>query len=187
MLEELATIHPLLPAVAGSLSLLLGAALADFVSRRLLLAAVRAVAKRTEHHWDDALVEQNFFGRLAQIAPALVIYYGVGYVPDYPEAVERVVRNVVSAYMIVALMLALTAAMSAANAIYETQPAERRRPTKGFLQLAQIAVWIVGAIFVVSALIESSPVILLSGLGAMTAVLLLVFRDTLMFYNSLLL
>ena len=89
-------------------------------------------------------------------------------------------RNVVSAYMIVALMLALTAAMSAANAIYETQPAERRRPTKGFLQLAQIAVWIVGAIFVVSALIESSPVILLSGLGAMTAVLLLVFRDTLL-------
>ena len=74
MLEELATIHPLLPAFAGSLAVLLGAVLADFVSRRLLLAALRAVAKRTEHHWDDALVKENFFGRLAQMAPALVIY-----------------------------------------------------------------------------------------------------------------
>ena len=180
MLEQLATIHPLLPAVAGSLGLLLVAVLADFATRRVLLSALRAVAKRSTFRWDDALVEHKFFGRLAQIMPALVIYFGIGLVPDYPDAVEQVVRNIVSAYIIVMLMLTVTAAMSAANAIYETLPVARRRPIKGFVQLAQIAIYIVGGILVIATLIDRSPVILLSGFGAMTAVLLLVFKDTLL-------
>jgi len=180
MFEQLSTIHPLLPAVTGSLSLLLVAALSALAAKWLLLSVVRTVAKRTKQQWDDALVEHKFFSRLAQIVPALVIYYGIGLVPDYPDTVEQIVRNVVSAYMILMLTLTVTAAMSAANAIYETQPVARRRPIKGFVQLAQIAVYIVGAILVIAALIDRSPVILLSGFGAMTAVLLIVFKDTLL-------
>ena len=180
MFEQLSTIHPLLPAVTGSLSLLFVAALAALAAKWLLLSAVRTVAKRTKQQWDDALVEHKFFGRLAQIVPALVIYYGIGLVPDYPPTVEQIVRNVVSAYMVLMLTLTVTAAMSAANTIYETQPIARRRTIKGFVQLAQIAVYIIGAILVIAALIDRSPVILLSGFGAMTAVLLIVFKDTLL-------
>ena len=70
--------------------------------------------------------------------------------------------------------------MSALNRIYEADPAARQRPIKGFIQLAQIAIYILGAIIVIAALIDRSPVILLSGFGAMTAVLLIVFKDTLL-------
>ncbi len=94
MLEQLASLHPLLPAVAGSLILLLVAILADLVAKRLLLVAVRAVATRTRSAWDDALVEHKVFARLAQLVPAIIIYTGIGLVPDYPAAVEQVVRNV---------------------------------------------------------------------------------------------
>jgi len=180
MLEQLASLHPLLPAVAGSLILLLAAVLADLVAKRLLLVAVRAVATRTRSAWDDALVEHKVFARLAQLVPAIIIYTGIGLVPDYPAAVEQVVRNVVSAYMILMVALTVTALMSAANQIYESRPIARDRPIKGFVQLAQIAIYILGAILVIAALIDRSPVILLSGLGAITAVLLIVFRDTLL-------
>jgi len=180
MIEQLSAIHPLLPAVAGSLALLFLAFIGDLVAKRLLLVGVRAVIRRTRYKGDDALLDHNVFGRLAQIVPAIIIYFGIGLVPDYPEAIEKVVRNVASAYMVVMLMLTLTATISAVNQIYETFPVARRRPIKGFVQLAQIAVYILGAIIVIGVLLDRSPVILLSGLGAMTAVLLLIFKDTLL-------
>jgi miniconductance mechanosensitive channel len=180
MLEQLSTIHPILPAVAGSLTLLLVAILADLVAKRLLLVVLRAAVTRSRTSWDDALVAQNVFGRLAQIAPALVFYLGITLVPDYPEFVEEIVRNVVRAYMILMIMLTVTATLSALNQIYESDPASRDRPIKGFVQLTQIIIYILGAVVVISALIDRSPVILLSGFGAMTAVLLIVFKDTLL-------
>ena len=180
MLEDLATIHPVLPAVAGSLILLLVAVLADLVAKRLLLVVVRMAVTRTRSAWDDALVAHKVFARLAQIVPAIIIYVGIGLVPDYPDAVEQVVRNVVRAYMILMLVLTVTALMSAVNQIYESRPESSGRPIKGFVQLAQVGIYILGAIMVIAVLIDRSPVVLLSGLGALAAVLLIVFRDTLL-------
>ena len=180
MLDPLASIHPVLPAIAGSVMLVLLAIVADLVAKRLLLVVVRAAVTRTRSDWDNALVDHNVFGRLAQIVPAIIIYAGIELVPGLPDAGETVVRNVASAYMILMIMLTLTAALPAANQIYESLPVSRGRPMKGFVQLAQIAIYILGAILVIAALIDRSPVILLSGLGAITAVLLIVFRDTLL-------
>ncbi len=180
MLDQLSSIHSLLPVVAGSLILLLVAIFADLVAKRLLLVAIRAAATRTRSDWDDALVEHKVFSRLAQIIPAIIIYSGVRLLPGLSEANEAVVRNVAGAYMIVVIILTLTAALSAANHVYESRPIARHRPIKGFVQLAQVALYILGAILVIAALIDRSPVILLSGLGAMTAVLLIVFKDTLL-------
>ncbi len=180
MFEQLSAIHPVLPVVAGSLALLLLAVLADLVAKRLLLVAVRAVVTRTRASWDDALLKHNVFGRLAQIVPVLIISYGIVLVPNIAESVESVVRNVADAYMILMIMLTLTAVLSAANRIYETDPAAHHRPIKGFVQLAQIGIYILGAVIIIATLIDRSPVILLSGFGAMTAVLLIVFKDTLL-------
>ncbi len=180
MFEQLAAVHPILPAVVGSLILLLVAIFADFIAKRMLLAAVRSVASRTQANWDDVLVEHNVFGRLAQIIPALVVSYGIVLVPDIPESAEKIIHNVASAYMILMIILTLTAVLSAINGIYEATEAARRRPIKGFVQLAQIGIYILGAVIVFATLIDRSPVILLSGFGAMTAVLLIVFKDTLL-------
>ncbi|MAF83456.1 MAG: mechanosensitive ion channel [Gammaproteobacteria bacterium] len=180
MIEQLSAVHPLLPAVAGSLALLLVAILSDLVAKRLLLVAVRAAARRTRFGWDDALLENNVFGRLAQIVPVSIISFGIVLVPDVAESVEKIIRNVASAYMILMVMLTLTAMLSAANQIYETRPIARSRPIKGFIQLAQIGIYLFGAVIVIAMLIDRSPAILLSGFGAMTAVLLIVFKDTLL-------
>jgi miniconductance mechanosensitive channel len=180
MIEDLAQYHPALPDVAVIVILLLAAWIAYWLTSRFLLVAVRALAKRTAHTWDDALIENRVGAKLAQLVPVFIIYTGVDLLPSIDLSLEALILNLTSAYMIVVVVSTIVAVLSTANDIYESNPQARQRPIKGFIQLLQLAVVIVGGLLVISALLDRSPVILLSGFGAMTAVLLLVFKDTLL-------
>ena len=180
MIERLAHYHPLLPDLAVILILLFGAWAAYIFTSRILLAVLRTVAKRTAHTWDDALIENRVGAKLAQLVPVFIIYIGVDLLPSINKTVEAVILNVTSAYMIVVVTITVIAILNAANDIYESNPEARKRPIKGFIQLLQLAVLILGGLLIIAALLDRSPVLLLSGFGAMTAVLLLVFKDTLL-------
>jgi len=180
MFEKLGTIHPLLPPGLSLLALLAGAVVVNLIAKRLLLRSVRAIASHSSVTWDDALVSHNVFGRLAQVLPALIVFIGVPFIPDMPESGTQLIRNIAMGYMVLMLTLALSAMLGAANTIYAASPVAKDRPLKGFVQLAQIVVWIFGGVLIVAAVLERSPVLLLSGFGAMTAILLLVFKDTIL-------
>ena len=180
MFEQLGTIHPLLPPGVGLLALVAGAVIIHLIAKRILVRAVRAFARRSRFSWDDALVAHNVFGRLAQVVPALIVFVGVPFVPGLPEGGTQVLRNVAMGYMVLMLTLALTAMLSAASTIYAASPIAKGRPLKGFVQLVQIVVWIVGGVLIVATVLDRSPLLLLSGFGAMTAILLLVFKDTIL-------
>ncbi len=180
MLEQLGTIHPLLPPGVGLLALLAGAVIIDLIVKQVLVRTVRAFAQRSSITWDDALVTHNVFGRLVQVVPALIVYVGVPFVPGLPEGGTQLIRNVAMGYMVLMLTLALTAMLSAANTIYAASPIAKERPLKGFVQLVQIVVWIIGGVLIVATVLDRSPLLLLSGFGAMTAILLLVFKDTIL-------
>ena len=166
--------------IVGVLALLAGAVIIDLIAKRLLVGTVRAFAKRSSATWDDALVTHNVFGRLVQVVPALIVFVGVPFVPGLPEGVVQLMRNVAMGYMVLMLTLALTAMLSAANTIYAASPVAKDRPLKGFVQLVQIVVWIFGGVMIIAAVLDRSPLLLLSGFGAMTAILLLVFKDTIL-------
>ena len=180
MFEQLDSIHPLLPPFVGVLALLAGAVIINLIAKHLLVGTVRAFAKRTSVAWDDALVTHNVFGRLVQVVPALIVFVGVPFVPGLPEGLEQLMRNVAMGYMVLMLTLALTAMLSAANTIYSASPVSKDRPLKGFVQLVQIVVWIFGGVMIIAAVLDRSPLLLLGGFGAMTAILLLVFKDTIL-------
>jgi miniconductance mechanosensitive channel len=180
MFDQLDTIHPLLPTAAGLLALLTSAVIIDLIAKQILVRSVRAVARRSSATWDDALVTHNVFGRLVQVVPALIVYVGVPFVPGLPEGGLQLIRNIAMGYTVLMLTLALTAILSAANAIYAASPAGKERSLKGFVQLVQIVVWILGGVLIVATVLDRSPLLLLSGFGAMTAILLLVFKDTIM-------
>jgi len=180
MLNELEAVHPLLPAVAGIVLLLVVAIVADLLTKRVLLAAVRMFVARTKMSGDDAFVEHKVFERLAQVVPALIVFAGIGFIPGVADNVDRLIRNVATGYMVLMLTLTLTAALSAANQIYESFPVSRDRPLKGFVQVLQIAVYVLGGVLIIATVLDRSPLLLLSGFGAMTAILLLVFKDTIL-------
>ena len=180
MFEQLGTIHPLLPPGAGLLVLLAGAVIINLVVKHVIVRTVRAFAKRSSVTWDDALVTHNVFGRLVQVVPALIVFVGVPFVIGLPEGGAQLIRNVAMGYMVLMLTLALTALLSAANTIYAASPLAKERPLKGFVQLVQIVVWILGGVLIIAVVLDRSPLLLLSGFGAMTAILLLVFKDTIL-------
>ena len=180
MAEYLQSFDIDLPNYAAVGALLLAAWLAYFLASRVLLVALRSLAKRSAQTWDDALINNRVGQRLTQLLPAFVIYVGIDLLPNISTDVEEFVHNLTSAYMIVVVAITIVALLNAANDIYETNPRARARPIKGFIQLVQLAVMIMGGLLFIAAVMDRSPVLLLSGFGAMTAVLLLVFKDTLL-------
>jgi len=178
-LNSLALTHPALPVLTGSLILIVVAVFADLATKKLLLVGMRMLVKRTRTRWDDALVEHNVFGRLSQIVPALIFHGGIALVPGVPEAVISVTRNVANAWMILMITLTLVSVLKSANLIYSLSSDRRDRPIKGFIQIISIAVYAFGGVLVVAALIDRSPLILLSGMGAISAVGMFVFKDAL--------
>jgi miniconductance mechanosensitive channel len=180
MIEKLTQFDFVLPDFATIFILLLAALLAYFFASRVLLGVMRSVVKRTAHTWDDALIDNRVGAKLSQLVPAFVIFAGIDFLPNIDVKVEAFIRNVTSAYMIVVAALTVVAVLNAVNDIYESNPEARQRPIKGFIQLLQLAIMIMGGLLFIAALLDRSPVLLLSGFGAMTAVLLLVFKDTLL-------
>lgn len=180
MIQQLESIHPLVPPAVGVVLLLTVALVVDVMAKRVLVRAARRFAENSRVTWDDALVSHNVFGRLSQVLPALVVFLAIPFVPGLPEAAVRLVRNVATGYMVLMLTMTLTSLLSAANTIYSALPVAKERPLKGFVQLVQIVVWVLGGVLIVAAVLDRSPLLLISGFGAMTAILLLVFKDTIL-------
>jgi miniconductance mechanosensitive channel len=172
--------YPIIAAMIGVTLLAAVALIADLVAKRQLVRLLSGLALRTRSTWDDALIEQRVFSRFAQCIPAIVVMIGAKWIPGIGAGTLRVIENVALAYLVLMITLALGALLSAANGIYEQYPIAKDRPLKGYVQVAKIIVYCIGAILVIAALLERSPLLFLSGFGAMTAVLMLVFRDTIL-------
>ncbi|HZF45546.1 MAG TPA: mechanosensitive ion channel family protein [Sphingomonadaceae bacterium] len=118
--------------------------------------------------------------RLANIFPAMILSAGIVLVPHLPAWIVTVTRNVVSAFIVLTIALAVGRTLSFANELYSHRPHAANRPIKGYIQVAKILVYCAAAILMLAVLMEQSPLLLLSGLGAMAAVLMLVFKDTIL-------
>ncbi len=156
--------------------------LTNTIARTLLVRSITRMTRLTPTQWDNALLGRGVIARLANVAPALAAYYGISFVQGLPESVVLVVRGVASAYVVLTIALSLSNLLNALGAIYEQRDPERARarPIKGYLQVTKIVLYFIAAILIVATLFNRDPLLLLSGLGAMTAVLMLVFKDTLL-------
>ncbi len=148
--------------------------LANFLVRKIVL---RFVLRWLPH---DGPTPAPIAARLANIVPALIIASGIAAVPHLAPSVAIVVGNVVSASIILFAAMAIGEALGLANQLYEQRPESANRPIKGYVQVLKILLYAGAAILIVAALMEQSPLLLLSGLGAMAAVLMLVFKDTIL-------
>lgn len=146
--------------------------LANYIVKRI---ALRYIGNRLPI--DGAI---GIAARLANTVPALIVAYGIRAIPHLPAPISIVIGNVLSASIILFLALAIGAALSLINQIYERRPDAGNRPIKGYVQVAKIIVYLGAGILIVAALMERSPLLVLSGLGAMAAVLMLVFKDTIL-------
>ncbi len=150
--------------------------LVNLLAKRVLVTSLHRIAARTQTDWDDFFVRRRVFTRLSHLAPAAVIYAASGLFGTWGSVAE----NVAVAYMGLGVLLVVGSALDAVVDIYRTYEVSRDRPIQGYIQALKIFIFVVGGIAVLAALIDQSPWKLLSGIGAMTAIILLIFKDTIL-------
>ncbi|UCD25023.1 MAG: mechanosensitive ion channel family protein [Gemmatimonadota bacterium] len=172
--------HPLVAQVLAIALVVLLAYIVNWIAKRIILATVGQVVKRTTFRWDDVLQQFKVFEGLANLAPAFAVYYGIHLVPSLSAEFIGLVQALALAAMVLIGTRAASRLLSAANEMYTTSEFAEGRTIKGYIQVAKIVLFIVAAVLVIATLTGQSPLVMLGGLGAMTAVLLIVFRDTIL-------
>jgi len=180
MITDLFETYPYVGTAVALVALVLAALFANYVVKAVLLRVLNRVLAYTAYGRDPELRRHGLIERLANVMPALVISTGIALVPHLPTFVAVVIGNVANAFMILTVAMAISAALNIVDTIYHRRPEARLKPIKGYVQVVKIIVYVIAAVLMIATLIDRSPLILLSGLGAMAAVLILVFQDTLL-------
>lgn len=150
------------------------------ISKHFIIKGLAAIINRTTTQWDDIILRKKVFHRLVLLVPAIAIYIAipipfVGY-----DWFITFISGLVLIYMIVVGVLALDALLNASLAIYTTYEVSNRIPIKGFIQVLKIIIYFTSAIFIFSILLNKTPIYLFSSLGALTAVLMFIFKDSIL-------
>jgi miniconductance mechanosensitive channel len=154
--------------------------LSNLLAKRVILRAVHHVIRRTRTDWDDALLQRKVFSRLSHLAPALVIWAMAPLVLGEGTGFATLARRAAEIYMVVVGLLSINAFLDAANDIYRKFAVSVRLPLRGYIQVVKIFLAVAAGVFALSITLDKSPWVFLSGLGALTAVILLIFKDTIL-------
>lgn len=154
--------------------------IADIVTKRIIINTIAQIVKKTKTQWDDIILKKKVFNRLAHFAPAIIVHYTIGIAfINSPNAVE-LIQSIIYVYMTIVAMIVINTFLKALNEIYLHLPFSKNRPIQGYIQLINIFIIIVGIILIYSHLSGNSVKGILAGLGALAAVIMLVFKDTIL-------
>ncbi|MBC8717436.1 MULTISPECIES: mechanosensitive ion channel family protein [Brucella/Ochrobactrum group] len=172
--------HPWAQTLAALAGLFLAAFAANFLIKAILLKVLDRIVQKTSFGQDEELKQHGVIAHLANIVPALIIATGIAAVPELPQTALKVISNVAIAFIILTLAFTVSAALSVVDTLYSRREESKDRPIKGYVQVSKLVIYIVAVVLIIATLLDRSPLILLSGVGAMAAVLILVFQDTLL-------
>ncbi|MBT5329286.1 MAG: mechanosensitive ion channel [Gemmatimonadetes bacterium] len=163
-----------------SILVALAALIAHRLARGPVLRTIDSLIRRTNTDWDDALIERRVLHRLAHLVPGLVIYRLAPLALVGHARLQEIADTGVQIYLVLTSMLVIDALMSTTVDIYRSTKTSREISIKGLIQFLKVILYFLCGVFVVSVLLGKSPFYLLSGLTALTAVLLLIFRDAIL-------
>jgi miniconductance mechanosensitive channel len=164
--------------IVGCLLIFIISSLVYYLAKHQILVFVHKIVTKTKNTWDDLLLEHNVFSRLAFLIPLLLLLF--------LTPILLPVETMLSTFLIVSAKIGLSfqiarsvsAVLNVIRSIYQRKARERYLPLSSTIQVIKLVIYLVATILAVSFILDKSPIYLLSGLGALTAVLLLVFQDT---------
>ncbi|HEX7411162.1 MAG TPA: mechanosensitive ion channel domain-containing protein, partial [Bacteroidales bacterium] len=163
--------------LADFIGVLLIGILLYYIAKFIIVRVLRRIAKRTKSIWDDVLLEKRVFNRMALLLPGILVYqFAPATLSEFPGLATSVVK-ITNLYIVFIVILIINSFFNAVYAISQDSDFSRLHPIKGYIQVAKIIVFVVGGLFILSYLFNQTPIYLLGGLGAFSAVMLLVFKD----------
>ena len=157
--------------------------LGDAICKHVILTTVTRLVKKTKATWDDVVFDRKVMIYLSHLVAPIILYILL------PLAISNAgllafIQRICMIYIIAIFLKFISALLSALYHVYSEREQFRDRPLKGLLQTVQVILFFIGGIIIVSILIDKSPMVLLTGLGASAAVLMLVFKDSIMGFVS---
>ena len=148
-----------------------------YITKYIIIRVIKRIALKTASNWDDALLEHKVFQRMVLLIPGIFIYQSIPVTVDgFPGFIAAALK-LTHLYIIIVFLLIINAFLNAVYAMYQKSELARFHPLKGYMQIGKIIVSIVVFLLILSLLFNQSPLYLLTGLGAFSAVLLLIFKD----------
>ncbi|WP_074349545.1 mechanosensitive ion channel domain-containing protein [Proteiniborus sp. DW1] len=158
------------------LSIILICIVVNFIVKKIILKILSKYIEKNKFKWDDYLLQRKVFEKLSMIIPGIIVYSFAHFFGSFSEIIQRFSR----VYILIITMTVVNSVVDALHDIYKTHPVSKQRPIKGIIQVFKIGFYIIMGIVIIASLIGESPIILLSGIGALTAVFTLVFKDSIL-------
>ncbi|MCT4615916.1 MAG: mechanosensitive ion channel family protein [Marinifilaceae bacterium] len=152
------------------------------IVRKIIRSVVRKIVLRSKTMWDDMLYKKRVFSRLAHIFPTLILYYGA--VILKLEIIEQIVRHGSMIYLIIQMYLLLSSVLDVVNDVFIQLPYGKDLNIKSYLQIVKIFAAVFGIIIIYGMLFKREISDILTGLTAMAAVLLLIFKDSILGFTA---
>ncbi len=153
---------------------------ANYATKRFIASIIQPLINKSGAQWDDQLAEHRVLIRFSHIVPAAIIQV---FAPSLFQGYDQIImisQVAVSTYLIIIALFVIDGVLNFARSIWDQLPVGKRFPAKSFIQAAKLVINLVGCIFILSALLGKSPLVFFSGLGAVTAILLLIFKDAIL-------
>ncbi len=154
--------------------------LANWVTKKVIKVVVHRIIKKTKTTYDDTLLRHKVFTKISHLVPAIIIHYSIELAFPNLSQLVHVIQAMTYIYMILVVMLVIDSFLNALLDIYQTFEISKEIPIKGYVQVLKIVIYFITIILVLSVILGKSPIYFFTGLGAIAAILLLVFKDTIL-------
>ena len=159
------------------LVLLIGVAL-YYLAKLIIKRVIKRIAVKTKSIWDDVLLEKKVFNRMAFLIPGVLVYQTIpSTLNEFSSGTILLALKLTNIYIILIFLLISNSFFNAVYEVYQRSAYAKYHPVKGYIQVGKFVVFIVGTLLILSYLFNQSPIFMLGGLGAFSAVLLLIFKD----------
>lgn len=168
--------YPILESIIQFLGIIVLAIITYLIVKKLLVTGIRKIAQRTETQVDDILFSEAILKRVAYIAPLLVFSQFLYLLPGIQDTLKKFTEALIA----LLFLMIIASLINAGNELYERSKKYQRKPIKGYLQVAKIIIYILGGIAIIGLLTGQQPWTVLTGVGALSAILILIFKDTIL-------
>ena len=152
----------------------------DYLCQAIFVGGVRSIVKHTHYKWDTLLIKRKVVHYLVHTIPGILVYALLPMAFIRGKELLFISQKICAVYIIFSLLLALNGLLLMMLDLFNQQEKMKNRPMKGFIQVLQVLVFFVGGIVIIAILVNKSPATLFAGLGASAAILMLVFKDSIL-------
>ena len=152
----------------------------DYLCQAIFVGGMKHYTKRAPHQWNTLLMKRRVVHHLIHILPGVLVYFLLPLAFVRGKEILDFSQKICAVYIIAAILFTINGLLLVMLDVYNARDKQKNRPMKGFVQVLQVLLFFIGGIGIIAVLVNKSPMTLFAGLGASAAVLMLVFKDSIL-------